>query len=237
MELMKRIQRVIRANLNSMMGSGSDPEKILEQAVMEMQTNLVQLRQAVAQAVATQKRTERQTAQVKSTVEEWYRRAQLALQANNEPLAREALTKRRAYQETHDALATQIKQQNSLIVKMKQDMRSLEYKILETKTKKDMYIARARCAEASYRLQEMLSSSSTTSSLNAFERMEEKVLQLEAKSEAIAQLDSDDLQQFTSSQSNNTIDGELAEMKVQLFSGAEIIPDKSNNLNSESVNT
>jgi phage shock protein A len=237
MELIKRIQRVIRANLNSIMGSGSDPEKILEQAVMEMQTNLVQLRQAVAQTIATQKRTERQTAQVKSTVEEWYRRAQLALQANNEPLARDALTKRRAYQQTHDALATQIKQQNSLIVKMKQDMRSLEFKILEVKTKKDIYIARARSAEASYRLQEMLSSSSTTSSLNAFERMEEKVLQLEAKSEAIAQLDSDDLQQLTSSQSNNTIDGELAQMKVQLFSGANIIPHKGNNLNSSSVNT
>jgi phage shock protein A len=238
MELMKRIQRVIRANLNSMIGSGSDPEKILEQAVMEMQTNLVQLRQAVAQAVATQKRTERQTAQAQSTVEEWYRRAQLALQANNEPLARDALTKRRAYQETHDALATQIKQQNSLIVKMKQDMRSLEFKILEAKTKKDMYIARARSAEASYRLQEMLSSSSTTSTLNAFERMEEKVLQLEAKSEAIAQLDSDDLQQqFTKSESNNSIDGELAAMKVQLLSGAGIIPHKGNNLNSESVNT
>jgi len=232
MELMKRIGRVIRANLNSMTGSASDPEKILEQAVMEMQTNLVQLRQAVAQAIATQKRTERQTAQAKSTVEEWYRRAQLALQANNEPLARVALTKRRAYQETHDALATQIKQQNSLIVKMKQDMRSLEFKISEQKTKKDMYIARARSAEASYRLQEMLSSSSTTSSLNAFERMEEKVLQLEAKSKAIAQLDSDDLlSQFTSLESNNSIDGELAAMKVQLLSPKENIPHKGNDLN------
>lgn len=238
MELIKRIQRFIRANLNSMTGSGSDPEKILEQAVIEMQTNLVQLRQAVAQAIATQKRTERQTAQAKSTAEEWYRRAQLALQANNEPLAREALTKRRAYQDTHDALAAQMEQQNSLIVKMKQDMRSLEFKISEAKTKKDMYIARARSAEASYRLQEMLSSSSTTSSLNAFERMEEKVLQLEAKSEAIAQLDSDDLQQqFTMKESNNSIDGELAAMKVQLLSGRENVPHPGNNLNSESANT
>ncbi|MGI8501675.1 MAG: PspA/IM30 family protein [Hassallia sp.] len=233
MELMKRIQRVIRANLNSMTGSAEDPEKILEQAVMEMQTNLVQLRQAVAQAIATQKRTERQTAQAKSTVEEWYRRAQLALQANNEPLAREALTKRRAYQETHNALAAQIKQQNSLIVKMKQDMRSLEFQILEAKTKKDMYIARARSAEASYRLQEMLSNSSTTSSLNAFEQMEEKVLQLEAKSEAIAELDSDDLlSQFTSLESNNSIDGELGAMKVQLLSGTENVPHPGKNLNS-----
>ncbi|MCV3212615.1 PspA/IM30 family protein [Plectonema radiosum NIES-515] len=230
MELMKRIQRFIRANLNSMICRGSDPEKILEQAVMEMHSCCVQLRQAVAQAIATQKRTERQTAQAKSTAEEWYRRAQLALQANNEPLAREALTKRRAYQETHDGLAAQIKQQDNLIVKMKQDMRSLEFQILEAKTKKDMYIARSRSAEASYRLQEMLSSSSTTSSLNTFERMEEKVLQLEAKSEAIFKLDSDDkISQFTKSESNNSIDGELAAMKVQLLSGADIIPHKDNN--------
>ncbi|WP_318528397.1 PspA/IM30 family protein [Plectonema radiosum] len=227
---MKRIQRFIRANLNSMICRGSDPEKILEQAVMEMHSCCVQLRQAVAQAIATQKRTERQTAQAKSTAEEWYRRAQLALQANNEPLAREALTKRRAYQETHDGLAAQIKQQDNLIVKMKQDMRSLEFQILEAKTKKDMYIARSRSAEASYRLQEMLSSSSTTSSLNTFERMEEKVLQLEAKSEAIFKLDSDDkISQFTKSESNNSIDGELAAMKVQLLSGADIIPHKDNN--------
>ena len=62
MELIKRILRVIRANLNSLIGSAEDPEKILEQAVMEMQENLVQLRQGVAQAIATQKRTERQAA-------------------------------------------------------------------------------------------------------------------------------------------------------------------------------
>ena len=62
-------------------------------------------------------------------------------------------------------------------------MRTLELKIAEAKTKKDMYIARARSAEASYRLQEMLDGVSANSSLSAFERMEEKVLQIEAKSE------------------------------------------------------
>ena len=44
MELIKRILRVIRANLNSLIGGAEDPEKILEQTVLEMQENLVQLR-------------------------------------------------------------------------------------------------------------------------------------------------------------------------------------------------
>jgi len=225
MNLIQRILRVIRANLNSLIGSAEDPEKMLEQAVAEMQENLVRLRQGVAQAIATQKRTERQAIAANSTAEEWYRRAQLALQQGNESLAREALTKRRAYQETATSLSNQIGQQTEIVERLKRDMRSLELKISEAKTKKDMYIARARSAEASYRLQEMLSGVSATSSLNAFERMEEKVFQIEAKSEAIAQLGSDDLQkQFASLESANDIDAELAAMKTQVLNESEKTP-------------
>jgi phage shock protein A len=225
MGLIKRILRVIQANLNSLIGSAEDPEKILEQTVAEMQENLVRLRQGVAQAIATQKRTERQAIAANSSAEEWYRRAQLALQQGNEPLARQALTKRRAYQDTATSLSNQIGQQTEIVERLKQDMRSLEAKISEAKTKKDMYIARARSAEASYRLQEMLSTVSATSSLNAFERMEEKVLQIEAKSEAIAQLGSDDLvKEFTSLESANNIDTELAAMKAQMLQESEKNP-------------
>lgn len=222
MEFIKRILRIIRANINSLINSAEDPEKILQQAVLEMQENLVQMRQGVAQAIASQKRTERQAEAAKSTSEEWYRRAQLALQQGNEVLAREALTKRKAYQETSTALFSQIEQQNDVVARLKKDMRSLELKMSEAKTKKDMYIARARSAEASVRLQDMLDTSSATSSLSAFERMEDKVLQIEAQSEAIAQLGTDDLQkQFDSLEAGGDIDSELAAMKGQMLAGQE----------------
>ncbi|HYW21768.1 MAG TPA: PspA/IM30 family protein [Nodularia sp. (in: cyanobacteria)] len=222
MEFIKRILRIIRANINSLLGNAEDPEKILQQAVLEMQENLVRLRQGVAQAIATQKRTERQAMAAKSSSEEWYRRAQLALQQGNEVLAREALTKRKAYQGTATALFSQIEQQNDVVGRLKKDMRSLEFKMGEAKTKKDMYIARARSAEASVRLQDLLDTSSATSSLNAFERMEDKVLQIEAQSEAIAQLGTDDLQkQFDSLESAGDIDTELAAMKGQMLNAGE----------------
>lgn len=225
MEVMKRILRVFRANLNSLIGSTEDPEKVLEQTVLEMQENLMQLRRGVAQAIAIQKRTERQAAAADSTAEEWYRRAQLALQQGNEPLAKEALTKRQVYQQTAKALVEQRLEQNALVDKLKQDMRTLELKISEAKTKKDMFIARARSAEASAKLQEMLNGVSSTSSLNAFERMEDKVLQIEAQSEAMAQLGGDDLQKkFASLESSNDIDAELAAMKMQVFDDANNTP-------------
>ncbi|QIR40230.1 PspA/IM30 family protein [Tolypothrix sp. PCC 7910] len=225
MEVMKRILRVFRANLNSLIGSTEDPEQILEKTVLDMQENLMQLRRGVAQAIAIQKRTERQAAAAESTAEEWYRRAQLALQQGNETLAKEALTKRRVYQETAKALSNQRSEQNGVVDKLKQDMRTLELKISEAKTKKDMFIARARSAEASTKLQEMLNGVSSTSSLNAFERMEDKVLQIEAQSEAMVQLGGDDLQKkFASLESTNDIDAELAAMKVQVFDDANNTP-------------
>ncbi|WP_088241536.1 PspA/IM30 family protein [Calothrix rhizosoleniae] len=222
MGLIDRIQRVIRANFNSLVSKTEDPEKILEQTVMEMQENLVKLRQAVAAAIASQKRTERQANQAQSTAEEWYRRAQLALQQGNEPLAREALTKRKAYDETATALSQQVEEQNNVVSKLKKDMRTLESKINDVKTKKDIYIARARSAETSARLQEMLNGADGTGGLSAFERMEDKVLQLEAQTEAMSLSGTDDLEQrFASLESGNDIDAELANMRAQLTSGSE----------------
>ena len=222
MGLIERILRVIRANLNALVGKTEDPEKILEQAVTDMQENLVKLRLAVAQAIATQKRTERQSQQAQSTADEWYRRAQLALQQANDPLAREALTKRKSYQETATAMQAQLEQQSTVVDRLKKDMRTVESKIAEAKTKKDMYVARARSAEASQRLNEMLGGANPSNSLSAFERMEEKVLQLEAQSEAIAELGTDDLQnKFASLEAGNDIEAELTAMKAQILTGTE----------------
>jgi phage shock protein A len=225
MGLFDRIGRVVRANLNSFISSAEDPEKILEQTVLDMQNDLIQLRQAVAQAIATQKRTERQAGQSQATAEEWYRRAQLALQKGDDTLAREALTRRKSYQDTAETLQTQIQQQSSIVLQMKQNMVKLESKLADAKTKKDMYIARARSAKASEKLNEMMGRVGTGSAMAAFERMEEKVLQLEARSEAIAELSVDAVErQFQALESDGgEIDQELAAMKAQ-FSADPSLP-------------
>lgn len=222
MGLIDRILRVIRANLNSLIGQAEDPEKILEQAVEDMQQDLIGLRQAVAQAIATQKRTERQASQAQSTAQEWYNRAELALSKGDENLAREALTRRKSYQETAKAMQAQLAQQAGVVTKLKENMRTLESKISEAKTKKDLYIARARSAQASQKINEMLGNVGTSSALSAFERMEEKVMQLEAQSEALEQLGSNELEKrFAALEGGDEIDSELAALKANLKTGTE----------------
>lgn len=222
MGLFDRILRVIRANLNSLVSSAEDPEKILEQAVLDMQEDLIQLRQAVAQAIATQKRTERQCSQAQTTADEWYRRAQLALQKGDEVLAREALTRRKSYQDTAEAMRSQIQQQSTIVTQLKQNMMKLESKISEAKTKKDLYIARARSAKASQQINDMMGRVGTGGAMAAFERMEEKVLQLEAQSEAVAELGTDDLEKRIAALGEaDDVDAELAAMKNSITGGAQ----------------
>ncbi|MEL6935449.1 MAG: PspA/IM30 family protein, partial [Cyanobacteria bacterium J06607_17] len=91
MGLFDRVSRLIRANVNDAVSKAEDPEKILEQSIMDMQEDLVQMRQAVAGAIASKKRVEQQQEKAQSEANTWTQRAQLALQKGDENLAREAL--------------------------------------------------------------------------------------------------------------------------------------------------
>jgi len=219
MGLLDRAWRVIRANFSDAVSQAEDPEKVLEQALADMQANLIQLRQAVAQAIATQKRTERQNGQAQSMAQEWYNRAEMALQKGEEDLARQALSRRQTYLESAHTMTAQLNQQRDVVTQLKDNMRKLEAKIAEAKTKKDLYIARARSAEASQRIQEMLGSTGDTG-MAAFNRMEERVLELEAQSEALAELNSGDPleQQFAALEGSaqDAVDSELAAMKQRI---------------------
>ncbi len=218
MGLLGRIGQVIRSNINSMVSKAEDPEKILEQTVSDMQEDLIQMRQGVAQAIATQKRTERQYKQSNSTAQEWYKRAELAMSKGDESLAREALNRRKSYQDTADTLKSQLDQQQSVVVKLKENMVALERKIAEAKTKKDMYIARARSAQASQKLNEMMGRFGDSGAMAAFERMEEKVMEMEAQSEAAAELNaaSDPIEKQFAALEGDNIDDELAAMRAKL---------------------
>ena len=220
MGLFDRLSRVVRANINDLVSKAEDPEKVLEQAVIDMQEDLVQLRQAVARAIATQKRTEQQYNKNQSEANTWQQRAQLALSKGDENLAREALVRKKSFSDTATSLKTQLDQQSSQVTTLKRSLIALESKISEAKTKKDMLRARANAAKANKQLQDSMSSINTSSAMGAFERMEDKVMQLEAESETAAELGGTGIeQQFAALEAGSGVDDELAAMKAQL-SGA-----------------
>ena len=217
--LLDRFSRLVRSNVNGLVNGAEDPEKVLQQTVMAMQGDLVSMRQAVAQAIATQKRTERQSEQAARTAEEWYSRAQMALQKGEDNTAREALTRRQTYAQTAQTLSAQIAQQKDIVGQLKHNMVTLESKIADARTKKDMYIARARAAQSSARLHDMIAGPS--GSVNAFEKMESRVLDLEAQAEVSRELGRDPLEdQFASLEGQGNVEAQLAEMKAKMIEGS-----------------
>ncbi|MEM9771817.1 MAG: PspA/IM30 family protein [Cyanobacteria bacterium P01_D01_bin.73] len=221
MGLFDRVSRLVRANVNDMVSKAEDPEKILEQSIIDMQEDLVQMRQAVAKAIAAQNRMKQQYTQAQNEANQWQQRAQLALQKGDESLAREALTRKKGKADAASSLQGQLDTQTTLADKLKQNLVALESKISEAKTKKDMLKARATAAKANEQLQSSLSSMNTNSAMAAFERMEEKVLEMEARSEAAADLGGASLEsQFAALESSGDVDDELEAMKAQMLGGS-----------------
>jgi len=221
MGLFDRLSRVVRANLNDMVSKAEDPEKILEQAIIDMQEDLVQLRQAVARSIATQKRTEQQYNKNQSEANNWQQRAQLALQKGDENLAREALQRKKTVADTAATLKGQLEQQTAQVDTLKRNLIALESKISEAKTKKDMLKARVSAAKANEQLQSTIGRLGTSSAMGAFERMEDKVMELEARSQAAHELGGADLEsQFAALESGSDVDDELTAMKAQLAGGS-----------------
>ncbi|KAL2570478.1 hypothetical protein AAZV13_18G189000 [Glycine max] len=191
MNLFSRFARVIKSYANAIISSFEDPEKILEQAVLDMNNDLIKVRQATAQVLASQKQLESKYKSIEKASDDWYRRAQLALQKGDEELAREALKRRKSY-----AL--------------------LESKIQEAKSKKDTLKARAQSAKTSTIVSEMVGNINTSSALAAFDKMEEKVLTMEAQADALNQLSTDNLEGKFALLENSSVDDDLAELKKEL---------------------
>lgn len=216
MNLFDRFTRVVKSYANALISTFEDPEKILEQAVTEMNDDLIKMRQATAQVLASQKRMENKYKSAVQASEDWYRRAQLALGKGDEDLAREALKRRKSYADNAASLKTQLDQQKSVVDNLVNNTRLLESKIQEAKSKKDTLKARAQSAKTATKVTEMLGNVNTSSALSAFEKMEEKVMTMESQAEALNQLTTDDLEGKFAMLESSSVDDDLASLKKEL---------------------
>jgi len=238
MGLLDRLSRLLRANLNAFVSDAEDPIKILDQSVADMQEDLVKLRQAVAMAIASQKRLEKQADQAKEQIMNWFSRAELALKKGEDDLAREALSRKKTFQETYESLSTQFQSQNGQVEKLKKSLLLLERKIAEARTKKDMLKARAQAAKAQQQIQSAVGDLGSKSAMAAFERMEDKVEALEASGQAALELAGADLEsKFAELEGANDIEKELETLRMQLKSGVEALALPSSDLNVNEIKT
>jgi phage shock protein A len=182
-----RIIRFLKSNINYWLNRLEDPEKLLEQAVRDMETDLIKIRQSYADLLATQKRIERQKDSTLEKANQWYVRAKIALEKGDEDLSKEALRQRQHLSELKETQEKQLEIQRNAVLKLTSSIELLEKKIGEAKRQKESFISRAKAAKTSLEINNMLASltgkMTTDNSMEAFERMKEKVESLEIQAE------------------------------------------------------
>jgi phage shock protein A len=188
MGIFSRLAQLIKSNLNDLISRSEDPEKMLNQVVLDMNNQLVEAKKQVAASIADEKRLAKQLDQEVANAQEWERRAMMALRAGNEVLAKEALARKREYDELTATLKDQWTKQKTAVEQLKKALRLLNDKIEEAKRKRNVLIARKKRAEAQRAIQETMSGLRDQSAFETFDRMSQKIDQIEAEAEAESDL-------------------------------------------------
>ncbi|MBB6097954.1 phage shock protein A [Deinobacterium chartae] len=218
MSILDRLTRLIRANVNDLISKAEDPRKIIEQSLADMRDAYYQARKEVAGAMAQQARLEREQQTNARLAEEYTAKAQQALQAGREDLAREALKRKKNHQDLAAGFAAQISTQSATIDQLKTQLRALEAKISEMESKKELLQARQQTAEATRTLERVSGFDRAGSAMDAFEEMERRVAGLEDEAKAMGQLrkEADLDAQLSDLGRDREIDDELERMKRDL---------------------
>jgi len=188
MGIFARLARLIKSNLNDLISRSEDPEKMLNQIVIDMNTQLIEAKKQVAASIADEKRLQKQAEAELAGAKEWERRAMMAVRAGDDNLAKEALLRKKEHDQLTEQYQQQWQKQKQAVDQLKLALRALNAKIEEAKRKKTLLIARKKRAEAQKAIQETMSGLKNASAFEAFDRMAGKIDQIEAEAEAGAEL-------------------------------------------------
>lgn len=189
MGLFDRFRRLIRSNVNDLVRKAEDPEKMLNQLILDMNKQLTEAKRNVATAMTEEKRLHRQVQEQRNRAAEWERRAMVALRADKEELAREALGRKQREDEYAEQLSAQYDKQHEAVEQLKASLRDLQDRIEEAQRKKNLLVARAKRAEAQKKIQEIITGLGDTSAFDAFDEMSRRVEELENETEALSELE------------------------------------------------
>ena len=188
MGIFDRFSTLLRSNINDLISRAENPEKMLNQLIVDMKSQLAKAKQQVASAIADEKKLQADAEAMKKQAEDWERRAMLAVQEGRDDLAKQALGRYNEHlhgaQQLHETWLKHKAETEAL----KLSLRQLNDKIEEAKRKRNILVARAKRAEAQQRIQETMSGMSDKSAFESFERMAEKIEATERKALAAAEL-------------------------------------------------
>jgi phage shock protein A len=218
--IFKRINDVISANINDLIDRVEDPERMIKQIIREMEENLSKAREGVVDSIASEKQLQKELESNQKQSSEWLAKAETALLNNNEELARSALARKKEHDNIIRVLEPSWESARNTSEKLKAQLRALEAKLEEARRKRSSLVARQHAAEARQQMDKTLSNfEAGIKAQSKFQRMEDRVTEMEARTEAVEELRDDRTQlekDFLDMEIHAEIDDELQKLKQKI---------------------
>lgn len=220
MGIFQRIGDLLKSNVNDLIDRAEDPEKMVKQIIIDMQKELRTSTEALGKAKASERIAQRQYETAVRVSADWEAKAKAALQAGDTELAKKALAKKvksdedvASYKEMYETISNQtdaIENQVELV----------KSKLEEAKSRQAMLIARSQMADTQKNLAKSLGGIDSSSSLEKFNRMEDKIIRKEAEAEAFADITGTnvnaEMDSFEKLQADSKVDAELQRLMAEM---------------------
>lgn len=217
MSILGRIKDLVSANVNAMLDKAEDPEKMANEYLRQLTNELYEARTNVAASMADETKLEQKMIQFQGEADQWQTKAEAALRASDETLAKAALARKVQAQKMADQYRQQHTAQSDQVDALQDALVSLETRIAEVKAKKELIIAKKNRAQTQEAIQRTVQSIGRVSALDKLDQLEEKVDDRLARAEAMAKLEGDSLdQRFRDLEKETEVDSELAELKRKM---------------------
>jgi phage shock protein A len=235
MGLFQRAHDIVAAKANKALDSAENPNEMLDYSYEQMLDHITQVRRALVDITASKKRLELQEQQLQGTADHLNDQAKAALAQGREDLAREALSRRAATQQQIDELHPQEEQLNDEEQKMETALATLQQRVNDFRSKKEVMKAQYTAASAMTSVNEEAAgiSKSLGDSGAALQRAQDKIALMQARASATDELlqsgvledvggDTDDIQhELDQASANASVDQQLAALKAQIASAPQ----------------
>ena len=222
MGILDRFTTIVKSNVNAMLDKAEDPEKMVDQSLVDMRENLAKVKKNTASVMAEKKRTKGLLDESKTKIERYEVAAKNALIAGNEADAKTLLTQKQSEMANLSKLHRDCEVAKSNADKMRQMYDKLVSDIKELEGRKAEIKAKISIAKAQDSVADAMASVNSEGSISAFERMSDKADKMLAESKANMELNTDaatsDAEDLANKYAMGTsdVDDELAKMKESL---------------------
>jgi phage shock protein A len=193
MAVLERVATLVRANLNDLIDRAEDPEKMIKQVILDMENQLLQVKTQVAISMADLHLLQKKQAEQEDKSAEWMKKAELAVDKQQDDLARAALERYQGFTKMAESYTQQVAEQRGQVESLRKALDQLDQKLAEARAKSEVLIAQHRRARALDKASDAQVVAGGTGAASGFDRMQRKVMHAEAVSQAKSSLVADDV--------------------------------------------